>query len=31
MAQRWLDRLWETAQSRLSMQMPDEYYVTVTR
>jgi len=30
-AREWMDRLWETADGRLSTQVLNEYYVTVTR
>lgn len=30
-ALRWIDRLWETSEGRLSTQVLNEYYVTVTR
>ena len=30
-ARQWVDLLWETAQGRLSVQVLNEYYVTVTR
>lgn len=31
MAREWIDCLWETGQGRLSVQVLNEYYVTVTR
>lgn len=30
-AQHWMDRLWQTGSGRLSTQVLNEYYVTVTR
>ena len=30
-AERWVDRLWQTAGGRLSVQVLNEFYVTVTR
>ncbi|MDE0189310.1 MAG: PIN domain-containing protein [bacterium] len=30
-AREWIDRLWRTRQGRLSVQVLNEYYVTVTR
>ena len=30
-ARAWIDHLWANAQGRLSLQVLDEYYVTVTR
>lgn len=30
-ARAWMDRLWQTAEGRLSTQVLNEYYVTVTR
>ena len=30
-ALQWMDQLWDTAQGRLSVQVLNEYYVTVTR
>lgn len=30
-ARAWMDRLWQTGQGRLSTQVLNEYYVTVTR
>ena len=31
LAREWIDHLWETGQGRLSVQVLNEYYITVTR